>query len=815
MSEDSINVRVEANAAGVSQGMSQATNSVKGAVGQMNAALNELKGSSASATAALIDDMGNKLPVAAVRANNALQQVGASAGQQRAGLQVLSYQINDVATQFAMGTNPMMIFAQQGSQVVQAIALMRGSAGGFIGFLAGPWGAAILGAVSILGVMISSHQRAADAQNAQTDATKDLTQATRELREATERETTTTQASIAANIRQAQALRNRAIAARQAAVAELELARARVESARTMPRTGGGGDGGTAAAGASAALLGASEMAVQRLDAEIARQNQNIARNEQSIRAGRGLQIQQEVLEATDASAAATGRYERRVYALTQALSAGRITEDRYREGIAAATAERDRAEAAARSRGGGGGDGRSGSGGGRGSAARDRTSEWEEALIIQQQGHARLNQQNNTFYAFSKQAEADYWNGILNQQNLSREERIQVEARYLAAAGEIRRDAFDRNINLLNEELGQFQNNHARRLEIATQIAQQMLQAFGQSSNEYLQAYQQVQAIERQRLEQTRQLNAQINEAHRIAALDRVDLEAQANDLAGQLGVISQSQVIEREIEFENQRFQINLQALQERLALMEQDPDMNPVEYQRIKDEILAIEQEHQLRVGQMRNQQVLEGRQAQLTGIRSLSQSWGQTLAEMFVGMKSFSQGVQALWQGLVGAIVQALTQMIAKWIAQKIAAFILGKTLKTTEAAGQIIAHAGVAGAAAFASTAAIPITGPALAPAAAAAASAGALAFLPMAAAEQGYDVPSGLNPITQLHQKEMVLPAEYAEVIRGMAAGEGGGIPPIHFYASPGMTQTEMERHANTLIKILQNAHRNREFSLS
>ncbi|OQW33938.1 MAG: hypothetical protein A4E20_11965 [Nitrospira sp. SG-bin2] len=767
MSEDSINVRVEANAAGVSQGMSQATNSVKGAVGQMNAALNELKGSSASATAALIDDMGNKLPVAAVRAHNALQQVGASAGQQRAGLQVLSYQINDVATQFAMGTNPMMIFAQQGSQVVQAIALMRGSVGGFIGFLAGPWGAAILGAVSILGVMISSHQRAADAQDAQTDATKDLTQATRELRDATEREITTTQASIAANIRQAQALRNRAIAARQAALAELELARARIQSAQAYLGSGMPSKGGTEIAGGQLASATAD---VNRLNAEIARQNQNIARNEQSIRAGRGLQIQQEVLEATDASAAATGRYERRVYSLTQALTAGRITEAQYRDSIAAATAERDRAEAAARSRGGGGGGGRSGGGGGRGgAAARDRMSEWEEALTIQQQGHARLNQQNNTFYAFSKQAEADYWNGILSQQNLSREERIQVEARYLAAAGEIRRDAFDRNINLLNEELGQFQNNHARRLEIATQIAQQMLQAFGQSSNEYLQAYQQVQAIERQRLEQTRQLNSQINEAHRIAALDRVDLEAQANDLAGQLGVISQSQVIEREIEFENQRFQINLQALQERLALMEQDPDMNPVEYQRIKDEILAIEQEHQLRVGQMRNQQVLEGRQAQLTGIRSLSQSWGQTLAEMFVGMKSFSQGVQALWQGLVGAIVQALTQMIAKWIAQKIAAFILGKTLKTTEAAGQITAQAGVAGAAAFASTAAIPIVGPALAPAAAAAASAGALAFLPLAAAEQGYDVPSGLNPITQLHQKEMVLPAEQADVIRNMA----------------------------------------------
>lgn len=35
----------------------------------------------------------------------------------------------------------------------------------------------------------------------------------------------------------------------------------------------------------------------------------------------------------------------------------------------------------------------------------------------------------------------------------------------------------------------------------------------------------------------------------------------------------------------------------------------------------------------------------------------------------------------------------------------------------------------------------------------------------------GFDIPSGVNPLTQLHQKEMVLPAEYADVIRGISRG--------------------------------------------
>jgi hypothetical protein len=40
----------------------------------------------------------------------------------------------------------------------------------------------------------------------------------------------------------------------------------------------------------------------------------------------------------------------------------------------------------------------------------------------------------------------------------------------------------------------------------------------------------------------------------------------------------------------------------------------------------------------------------------------------------------------------------------------------------------------------------------------------------------GYDIPSGRNPVTQLHEREMVLPAQYADVIRSMAGNGGGGV---------------------------------------
>lgn len=57
------------------------------------------------------------------------------------------------------------------------------------------------------------------------------------------------------------------------------------------------------------------------------------------------------------------------------------------------------------------------------------------------------------------------------------------------------------------------------------------------------------------------------------------------------------------------------------------------------------------------------------------------------------------------------------------------------------------------------------------------ASAGMVAGMAIAdaSAEGGYDIPSGTNPITQLHEREMVLPREHADVIRGLATNGGAG----------------------------------------
>ncbi|GGE75172.1 D-alanyl-D-alanine carboxypeptidase family protein [Sphingomonas prati] len=90
-----------------------------------------------------------------------------STGQVKAGMQQLSYNLNDAATMWAMQANPMQIFASQAGQTMQAVQLMSGEAKGFLGLMAGPWGlvitTAIVALVPLIAKMIEMNRAVDDA----------------------------------------------------------------------------------------------------------------------------------------------------------------------------------------------------------------------------------------------------------------------------------------------------------------------------------------------------------------------------------------------------------------------------------------------------------------------------------------------------------------------------------------------------------------------------------------------------------------------------------------------------------------------------
>lgn len=84
-------------------------------------------------------------------------------------------QYSDIAAQLAGGQSPFLIAAQQAPQLADALADTGGRAAKIASFFAGPWGAAILGAGSILGTtLIPKLLEAGDAADTMSDSQADL-----------------------------------------------------------------------------------------------------------------------------------------------------------------------------------------------------------------------------------------------------------------------------------------------------------------------------------------------------------------------------------------------------------------------------------------------------------------------------------------------------------------------------------------------------------------------------------------------------------------------------------------------------------------
>lgn len=103
----------------------------------------------------------------------------------------MGYQMQDVVASWASGISPLVILAQQGGQTAAALSTMGGTAGRVAAFFAGPWGAAILGAVMVLGFLWDANKKGEKATKEVMDAedrrkmkVKELTEALKEYAKA-------------------------------------------------------------------------------------------------------------------------------------------------------------------------------------------------------------------------------------------------------------------------------------------------------------------------------------------------------------------------------------------------------------------------------------------------------------------------------------------------------------------------------------------------------------------------------------------------------------------------------------------------------
>lgn len=252
---------------------------------------------------------------------------------------LLGYQIGDIGTQLASGASPFLVLAQQAPQVANALEGTTGAAGKMAAFFSGPWGAALLAAGSILGIVLEKNLGAADAKRTHQKAAVSLSDAIRALSTSLDQENASTQRSIFLTLAKAQADRTAAIEARKRAAADLSAGVASLSRLSNLSPEG--------------AELGAAEAA--RREEKVARLRERAAQAERDVQiaerntvAASAPIIRNQIAEALDARTRATNRYERANDLLYSKLKRGQITEAQYASSVRASSVERDRALQAA-----------------------------------------------------------------------------------------------------------------------------------------------------------------------------------------------------------------------------------------------------------------------------------------------------------------------------------------------------------------------------------------------------------------------------------------------------------------------------------
>lgn len=274
------------------------------------------------------------------------------------------------------------------------------------------------------------------------------------------------------------------------------------------------------------------------------------------------------------------------------------------------------------------------------------------------------------------------------------------------------------------------------------------------------------------ERVAREKKLQDQLYQIKRDALIRQLDLENQSSAISGKQG--NQSKILNQISDLDNQ-------------------------------NSISDVKQSGLISDAQMKD---FESKFGGLTN--RISGLWDKGIQAMMNGTLTWKGAMNAIFTELAGAFIQSIiteplrnyaaslaTRMAMKlgFIKAETAAEVTGQTvqtgavvagetaktaatstgvfarlgLKLMEVIKSIMMSAWEAMAGAWAALSAIPIVGPALGVAAGIAAFAGVSAIAgKVASARGGYDIPAGVNPMTQLHEEEMVLPKQHANTIRAL-----------------------------------------------
>lgn len=447
-------------------------------------------------------------------------------------------------------------------------------------------------------------------------------------------------------------------------------------------------------------------------------------------------------------------------------------------------------------------------------------------------------NQQNaaGTLQEFPLERIKAYWQQVSDTQKLSATDRIKVEKNLADASRELRQRGLNDELAKTRLDLQSYSQNISAKLEKAQSYTERLKTIYGSQSSEYKQALQEQQQLEQDIKQKSYEVSLRESEHNQQIKLNEIEAAEAQMQHEYDLGLMSSKKRLAALRAFEQQRYDIAQAGIKERIALYDEENTrtegrLNPDDRVKMIDQKSASDTDHSKNQKGFDMQSEALKMESMFGGLGDrVSGLWDKGLQSMMDGTLTWRNAMNAVFADMGAFFIQKMVseplKQYAAGLARKLAirlgfvsaetsaevagqtaqtgavvageaartgATILGSGLrmatKVMETIGSIMLSAYEAMAGAWAAMVRIPFVGPVIAPVVAAGAFAGVIGLVgKIKSASGGYDIPSGVNPVTQLHEEEMVLPKPYANVIRDMAAG--GGAP-----AAGGVGGGEVHHH--------------------
>ena len=324
-----------------------------------------------------------------------------------------------------------------------------------------------------------------------------------------------------------------------------------------------------------------------------------------------------------------------------------------------------------------------------------------KEQLEREKYEYERATYEKGQLLEYSKAQEVKFLESTLSRFSGTVKERKELERMLYEAKRAVMSAGHKGEMDTLNSSLALYKDDAAKRMEIAKQM-----EAKAKNPEERRKALDLQNSINNDMIEADRKYQAEKLAGERQHAKALIAVQIEEINTKRSLGLISETEAINRIKLYDSLELAQEKQILQEKLLLAGGDKAAQ----QKIRNEIIALEDAHNAKLRRDNNSLYLELRKKNpMAGLRdgardylkgaedsftqfkgymtktlgALESGISSALTGMLTGQMTFGEAMKSIWTGISTAVIQCLTDMIAKWAVAAIAQAIFGAETEKTE------------------------------------------------------------------------------------------------------------------------------------